>query len=181
MLSTSPHGDAVSIGYGSQAGHRQGLAPCWFSTLAIAQPPGGNPGTPGMKTTPPSLPHDGALFCRFEPASHGIREGIPPGVPQLPPGAFCGSGVCGPKKPRVATRGLRARKPPRHPCRTTEHDFPVRTSIAWHTGRHPTRSPPAPAGGFLWERRVWPQKAPGGNPGTPGMKTTPPSMPHDGA
>ena len=39
MLSTSPRGDAVSFGYGSQAGHRQGLAPCWFSTLAIAQPP----------------------------------------------------------------------------------------------------------------------------------------------
>jgi len=58
MLSTSPHGDAVSIGYGSQADRRQGLAPCWFSTLAIAQPPaeaGGlrvapNPGFPPKPT-----------------------------------------------------------------------------------------------------------------------------------
>jgi hypothetical protein len=39
MLSTYTRREAVSFGYGSQAGRRQGLAPCWFSTLEIAQPP----------------------------------------------------------------------------------------------------------------------------------------------
>jgi len=64
------------------------------------------------------------------------------------------------------------------PRGTTAGDALVRTHAAWHAGRRATRSPPAPAGGFLWDGRV--QEAPGGNPGTPGVKTIPPSMPHDG-
>jgi len=64
------------------------------------------------------------------------------------------------------------------PRGTTAGDALVRTRIAWHVGRRATRSPPAPAGGFLWEGHA--QEAPGGNPGTPVMKTIPPSMPHDG-
>ncbi len=53
--------------------------------------PGGNPGTPGAKTTPQTMPHASAGFPPCEPAAHGAREGLPPGVPRLPPGAFCGS------------------------------------------------------------------------------------------
>jgi len=163
------------------------LCPAW-GFLCPQEAPGGNPGTPGMKTTPPSMPDDGrhisgssprrmargkvrhpespgsrrGLFVdgvmpglgllvsprspgwqpgdtghenhpaihagrrhahlRFEPAPHGTREGAPPGVPRLPPGAFCGrryavfcgrryarpGASCVPKKPRVATRGHRA-------------------------------------------------------------------------
>jgi hypothetical protein len=37
MLSTSPHGDAVSFGYEAQVRPRRGLAPRWFGTLAIAR------------------------------------------------------------------------------------------------------------------------------------------------
>jgi len=115
----------------------------------------------------------------------------------LAPGAF----FVRPKKPRVATRGLRARKPPRQPCAKIPAPLPrnVHTHGTWD--RDPTRSPPASAGGFLWRSRARQserttgqhapsmlspglfrasQKAPGGNPGTPGTKTTPPSMPHDG-
>jgi hypothetical protein len=97
---------------------------------------------------------------------------MPPGVPRLPPGAFCG--MIAPEKPRVETRGLRPRKPSRRPCRMTARNRPVQTHIAWHPGRHATRSPPASAGGFLCDGRA--REAPGGNPGTPGVKTTPPSM-----
>jgi hypothetical protein len=61
----------------------------------------------------------------------------------------------------------------------TARNVPVQTHIAWHPGRYATRCPPAPAGGFLCRSRVS-QEAPGGNPGTPGVKTTPPSMPDDG-
>jgi len=75
-----------------------GPAPAWIQPgppgLALTQEaPGGNPGTPGLKTIPPSMPHDGARFA-------------------------------------------------------------VRTRSAWHTGRDATRSPPAPAGGFLCERQA---------------------------
>jgi hypothetical protein len=58
----------------------------------------------------------GRLTAACGPRAHGERGGVPPGVPRLPPGAFCGQRA---KKPRVETRGLRDRKPPRHPCRTT--------------------------------------------------------------
>ena len=36
LLSTSPRGDAVTFGYEVQTQLRQGLAPCWFDTLASA-------------------------------------------------------------------------------------------------------------------------------------------------
>lgn len=39
MLSTSPHGNAVSFSYEAQVWPRQGLPPCWFNTLAIALGP----------------------------------------------------------------------------------------------------------------------------------------------
>jgi len=77
--------------------------------------PGGNPGTPGMKTTPSSMPHDGTQ------------------VPGSNPRRMAHGKACNPVSPGFR-RGLFVR-----------------------------------------------QEAPGGNPGTPGMKTTPPSMPHDRA
>ena len=77
---------------------------------------------------------------------------------------------------------------------------PQRTH-AWHAGSHATRCPPAPAGGFLCAAEHAPkrrgragtqnraaarapktvrqrktQEAPGGNPGTPRMNTTPSTM-----
>jgi hypothetical protein len=135
-----------------------GPPPAWNQPgppgLAPAQKaPGGNPGTPGMNTTPQSMPDDRTqlpgsnphrmalgkachpespgsrrgLFveatrvpkspgwkpgdtgyehhpavhagwphaiARFKPTSHGTREGMPPGVPRLPPGAFCAVRAC---------------------------------------------------------------------------------------
>jgi len=46
MLSTSPHGNAVSFSYGAQVWPRQGLPPCWFNTLAIALGPSLRDGQP---------------------------------------------------------------------------------------------------------------------------------------
>jgi len=40
----------------------------------------------------------------------------------------------------------------------TVGNFPVQTQIAWHPGRHATRSPRAPARGFLWVYRASPKK-----------------------
>jgi hypothetical protein len=38
VLSTPSREDAVPLGYGGQAGRRQGLSPCGFNPLTIAQP-----------------------------------------------------------------------------------------------------------------------------------------------
>jgi len=82
-----------------------------------------------------------------------------PGVPRLPPGAFCGSARPGGPGCLHAGGG---------PPSELRHEA---------AGSRATSSP-APAGGFLWERHAF-QEAPGGNPGTPGVKTIPPSMPDD--
>jgi len=94
--------------------------------------PGGNPGTPRVNTTPSTMLQTPTRPLRNAPM-HGTRDHMRPGVPRLPPGAFCvrpstpQNGVdarapktarprghpkrCGsakPKKPRVETRGLLA-------------------------------------------------------------------------
>ena len=99
-------------------------------------------------------------MSRFKPTSHGTREGMRPGVPRLPPGAFCAVRTC-PKKPRVETREHDPRKPAAS-CRGSLGGPPP----AWNQPGPPGLAPT--------------QKAPGGNPGTPGVKTIPPSMPDDG-
>ena len=98
-------------------------------------------------------------MSRFKPTSHGTREGMRPGVPRLPPGAFCAVRARS-KKPRVETR----EHDPREPAAS------CRGSLG---GPPPAWNQPGPPG------LASAQKAPGGNPGTPGVKTTPPSMPHD--
>ena len=102
--------------------------------LVSPRSPGWQPGDTGHEHHPAVHAGRRHAHLRFEPTPHGTREGAPPGVPRLPPGAFCGR----------------------------------RYAVFLWTAL-------CPAGGFLC-----PQEAPGGNPGTPGMKTTPPSMPDDG-
>ena len=80
-----------------------------------------------------------------------------PGVPRLPPGASCTVRTC-PKKPRVETR----EHDPREPA----------ASCGSLGGPPPAWNQPGPPG------LAPTQEAPGGNPGTPGVKTIPPSMPH---
>jgi len=140
--------------------------------------PGGNPGTPGMKTNPPSMPHDSAgspVHTRraWHPGRYATRS------PPASAGGFSGTAWVAQKAPggNPGTPGMKT-NPPSMP-----HDSagsPVHTRRAWHPGRYATRSPPASTGGFSGTARMA-QKAPGGNPGTPGMKTNPPSMPHDSA
>jgi hypothetical protein len=43
VLSTPSHEDAVPLGYDGQAGRRQGLSPCGFNPLTIAQPAASRP------------------------------------------------------------------------------------------------------------------------------------------
>ena len=76
-----------------------GPAPAWNQPgppgLVLTQEaPGGNPGTPGMKTTPPSMPDDDTQFLGLKPTSHGTWEGMRPGVPRLPPGASWAVRAC---------------------------------------------------------------------------------------
>ena len=116
----------------------RGLVPrfAWRAAARLSQPgppglapaqkaPGGNPGTPGVKTIPPSMPDDGTQL----PGSNPHR--MAPGTACHPesPGSRRGLFVCRwriwPRKPRVATRVLRAQKPPRLPCRTTARDAPA--------------------------------------------------------
>ena len=85
--------------HGMREGVRPGvprLPPGAFcgSGVLNQEAPGGNPGTPGMKTTPPSMPDDDTQFLGFKPTSHGTWEGMRPGVPRLPPGAFCAVRAC---------------------------------------------------------------------------------------
>jgi hypothetical protein len=83
--------------------------------------------------------------------------------PRLPPGASCG--ITRPGGPGRAPAGGCPPSEPRHDAAGS---------------RSP--SSPASAGGFLWDHQarragsLTVQEAPGGNPGTPGVKTTPPSM-----
>ena len=72
------------------------------------------------------------------------------------------------RKPRVATRGLRARTPPHRQCR--KRPAPLLCNVHMHgpRDRNSTRCPPAPAGGFLWERSARDPRSPGWKPGTPG-------------
>jgi len=85
------------------------------STTALSLPqeaPGGNPGTPGPKATPSSMLNDDAKFSWFKPAAHGTWDGVPPGVPRLPPGAFWARRACqstrktGKPKPSKSRFGL---------------------------------------------------------------------------
>jgi len=88
-------------------------------THALREAPGGNPGTPGVKTIPPSMPDDGMQFRGSNPDRMARGKSLDPESPGFHPGLFVG-----------VTHALR--------------------------------------------------EAPGGNPGTPGVKTIPPSMPDDG-
>jgi len=155
-------------------GSRRGFL---WKRRAFQKAPGGNPGTPGVKTTPPSMLDDRTQCPGSNPHRMAPGKACDPESPGSRRGLFVEDARS--KKPRVETRGHRVCKPPRRPCRMTARNVPVQTRAAWHPGMHATRSPPAPAGGFLCRSRVS-QKAPGGNPGTPGVKTTPPSMLDDG-
>jgi len=58
--------------------------------LCDTRSPGWQPGDTGHEHHPAI--HAGRRHAHlwFEPTPHGTREGGPPGVPRLPPGAFCG-------------------------------------------------------------------------------------------
>ena len=90
----------------------------------VQEAPGGNPGTPGMKTTPPSMPDDDRQFPGFKPTSHGTWEGTRPGVPRLPPGASCAVRACQAESKtgeratsKGGSRGTPGGEPSRGPCR----------------------------------------------------------------
>jgi len=128
--------------------------------------PGGNPGTPGTKTSPPSMPHDfmpcsGSNLQRMahakacNPESPGSRRGL--FVDQEAPGGNPG------------TPGMKT-TPPSMP-----HDFmPCSGSNLQPMAPGKACNPVSP--GFRRGLFVA-QEAPGGNPGTPGVKTTPQSTP----
>ena len=143
---------------------------------------------------------------------HGTRDhtstcmargiAIRPGVPRLPPGAFWDAVTHAPKTVRQritqeapgGNPGTPGMKTSPSTMLQTPHATAPQRPHAWHTESHvhmhgtrdrdSTRSPPAPAGGFLVCGHACPQtvrqritqEAPGGNPGTPGMKTSPSTM-----
>jgi len=115
LSGANPNGMALGKArHPESPGFRRGL---FVGAAPVQEAPGGNPGTPGMKTTPPSMPDDGTHFSGANPNGMALGKARHPESPGFRRGLFVGA---------------------------------------------------APV-----------QEAPGGNPGTPGTKTTPPSMPDD--
>jgi len=144
-----------------------------IGSVPVQEAPGGNPGTPGTKTSPPSMSCNATRFHAANPNRMAPGNACHPESPGFRRGLFgCLSRACS-KKPRVETRGLRARKPPRRPCHATPRASTLRTQIAWHPGTHATRSPPDSAGGFLGAYRARAPRSPGWKPGDSGHENLP--------
>ena len=83
MLSTSPHGNAVSFSYGAQVRLRQGLPPCWFNTLAIALGPllrnglRSGHGVTGLRSQPLTIPH---MLQRVKDSLRSLALAVPGGT-----------------------------------------------------------------------------------------------------
>jgi hypothetical protein len=97
--------------------------------------PGWQPGDTGHGGHPAFHAARLQALPNFEPASHGPREGVRPGVPRLPPGAFWESAR--PGGPGRSTAGGGPPSEPRHEAAGSRE-----------------RSSPASAGGFLGERQA---------------------------
>jgi len=138
--------------------------------------PGGNPGTPGMKTTPPSMPDDGtqcpgsnphrmAPGKACDPVSPGFRRGLFVGAPGPEGRVDCTRAEA--RQANCGTRPqVRVKHPPRLPpgafCGSARPGGPG----CLHAGSGPPSelrheaagsretSSPASAGGFLWERQA---------------------------
>jgi len=96
-----------------------------IGSVPVQEAPGGNPGTPGTKTSPPSMSCNATRFHAANPNRMAPGNACHPESPGFRRGLFgCLSRACS-KKPRVETRGLRARKP-----------LPA-VHAAWHDGRRP--------------------------------------------
>ena len=114
-----------------------GPAPAWNQPgppgLARTQEaPGGNPGTPGMKTVPSSMPPDAMRFPGSNPIAHGTREGMRPGVPRLPPGASCAVRAWQAESKtgeRATSKGARHSSCPGLPV--CDAQIPCRTGLPW--------------------------------------------------
>jgi len=65
----------------------------------LTRSPGWKPGDSGPEDHPAIHAARRHAISQFNPASHGTREGRQPGVPRLPPGAFCGTVARAPRSP----------------------------------------------------------------------------------
>ena len=73
-------------------------------TRVAREAPGGNPGTPGVKTIPRSMPHDGTRTSGSNPYRMACGKACNPESPGFRRGLFVERGF---RKPRVETRGRR--------------------------------------------------------------------------
>ena len=120
-----------------------GLPPGDFCVGGVRVPrsPGREPGDSGSDSQPAIHAARRQVICRFNLAQHGNWEGVQPGVPRLPPGAFCGrrcawpQGSCGRHaRPEFSWGGPRS--PGREPGDTGSESHPAihaarRQVISW--------------------------------------------------
>jgi hypothetical protein len=67
--------------------------------VSVPRSPGRKPGDSGFENQPAVHAARRHVTTRLKPTAHGTQEGMPPGVPRLPPGAFCVRDARAPRSP----------------------------------------------------------------------------------
>jgi len=134
--------------------------------VAGPRSPGWQPGDSGCENHPAVHAASLNVISRFKPTSHGTRDEMQPGVPRLPPGAFCAVRACQAERmtgeratpfPRDRLAQRRGEMCETHPSRIRSTAAVARSSAC------PSRRPAAPARSRCHRR----------SGGFPGSRSTP--------